>query len=75
MNNTNIGDNLDLVIGKGKPYANNPPPQSQVRSIIPAIKHKLVSIPSLHIETPELSLNEELPEKTANLDVEFVHLK
>jgi hypothetical protein len=27
------------------------------------MKHKLVSIPSLHTETPELSLNEELPEK------------
>jgi hypothetical protein len=27
------------------------------------MKHKLVSFPSLHTETPELSLNEELPEK------------
>jgi hypothetical protein len=27
------------------------------------MKHKLVSFPSLHIETPELSLNEELNKK------------
>jgi hypothetical protein len=27
------------------------------------MKHKLVSFPSLHSETPELSLNEELPKK------------
>jgi hypothetical protein len=39
------------------------PPQSEVRSIIPTMKNKLVSFPSLHTETPELSLNEELPEK------------
>jgi hypothetical protein len=39
------------------------------------MKYKLVSIPSLHTKTPELSLNEELPEKPANLDAELVHLK
>jgi hypothetical protein len=27
------------------------------------MKHKLVTFPSLHIETPKLSLNEESPEK------------
>jgi hypothetical protein len=31
---------------------------------MPTIKHELVSIPSLHTKTPELSLNEELPEKS-----------
>jgi hypothetical protein len=29
------------------------------------MKHKLVSFPSIHTETPELSLNEELPEKSS----------
>jgi hypothetical protein len=35
----------------------------------------MVSIPSLHTKTPLLILNEELPEKTTNLDAEHVHLK
>jgi hypothetical protein len=34
------------------------------------MQHKLVSSPSLHVETPELSLNEELPEKPPNMDAE-----
>jgi hypothetical protein len=32
--------------------------------------HKLVSSPSLQSETPELSLDEDIPEKLPNLDVE-----
>jgi hypothetical protein len=35
--------------------------------------HKLVPSPSLHVETLELSLNEELPEKLPNLDVEKIY--
>jgi hypothetical protein len=34
------------------------------------LQYKPVSSPSLHVETPELSLNEELPGKLSNLDVE-----
>jgi len=32
------------------------------------MKNKLLSSPSIHVEIPKLSLNEELPEKPPNLD-------
>jgi hypothetical protein len=34
------------------------------------MKHKLISSPSIHVETPGLSLNEELLAKLPNLDAE-----
>jgi hypothetical protein len=38
------------------------------------MQHKLVSFPSLHAETSELRLNEDLSRKPPNLDAETLEL-